>query len=94
MLRKVENRWHRCEFKIAWCFFWQDPRFDDEVDKITGYHTDSLLCMPVKNACDEVIAVAQVVNKNLDNDQGYFTAKDEKVRRQFHPLALKKISLV
>ncbi|XP_065216930.1 dual 3',5'-cyclic-AMP and -GMP phosphodiesterase 11A-like isoform X2 [Planococcus citri] len=57
----------------------EDPRFDDEVDKITGYHTDSLLCMPVKNAYDEVIAVAQVVNKNLDNDQGYFTAKDEKL---------------
>lgn len=57
----------------------QDPRFDDEVDKITGYHTDSLLCMSVKNAFDEIIAVAQVVNKNPDNDVGHFTEKDEKV---------------
>ncbi|KAJ9586234.1 hypothetical protein L9F63_020143, partial [Diploptera punctata] len=56
-----------------------DPRFDDEVDRITGYHTDSLLCMPVKNAYEEVIAVAQVINKNPDIDNGQFTEKDEKV---------------
>ncbi|GLH00338.1 cGMP-specific 3',5'-cyclic phosphodiesterase [Gryllus bimaculatus] len=57
----------------------EDPRFDDEVDRITGYHTDSLLCMPVKNAYDEVIAVAQVINKNPDLDGGTFTHKDEKM---------------
>lgn len=56
-----------------------DPRFDDEVDKITGYHTDSLLCLPVKNTFDEVIAVAQVVNKNPNKDGGHFTFEDEKV---------------
>jgi dual 3',5'-cyclic-AMP and -GMP phosphodiesterase 11 len=49
------------------------------VDRITGYHTDSLLCMPVKNAYDEVIAVAQVINKNPDIDNGQFTKKDEQV---------------
>ncbi|PNF25054.1 hypothetical protein B7P43_G06979, partial [Cryptotermes secundus] len=57
----------------------EDPRFDDEVDRITGYHTDSLLCMPVRNAYDEVIAVAQVINKNPDIDNGQFTEKDEKM---------------
>lgn len=35
--------------------------------------------MPVRNAYDEIIAVAQVVNKNPKNDFGYFTAQDEKV---------------
>jgi hypothetical protein len=35
--------------------------------------------MPVKNAYDEVIAVAQVINKNPDIDNGQFTEKDEKV---------------
>ncbi|XP_068086058.1 dual 3',5'-cyclic-AMP and -GMP phosphodiesterase 11A [Anabrus simplex] len=57
----------------------EDPRFDDEVDRITGYHTDSLLCMPVRNAYDEVIAVAQVINKNPELDGGQFSAKDEKM---------------
>ncbi|XP_075221410.1 dual 3',5'-cyclic-AMP and -GMP phosphodiesterase 11A-like [Lycorma delicatula] len=57
----------------------EDPRFDDEVDRIMGYHTESLLCMPVRNAYDEIIAVAQVVNKNPDRDNGHFTSKDEKL---------------
>lgn len=57
----------------------QDSRFDDEVDRITGYHTETLLCMPVKNAYDEIIAVAQVINKNPEVDCGYFTKKDEKI---------------
>ncbi|XKL59330.1 hypothetical protein PGB90_000346 [Kerria lacca] len=57
----------------------EDPRFDNDVDKITGYHTDSLLCMPVKNAYDEIIAVAQVINKNPDKDCGHFTVEDEKL---------------
>lgn len=35
--------------------------------------------MPVKNAYDETIAVAQVINKNPEVDGGYFTKKDEKV---------------
>ncbi|XP_069951729.1 dual 3',5'-cyclic-AMP and -GMP phosphodiesterase 11A [Cherax quadricarinatus] len=57
-----------------------DPRYNDEVDRITGYHTDSLLCMPVKNSYDEIIAVAQVVNKSADDGScGCFTAKDEKM---------------
>lgn len=70
-------------------FFLQDSRFDDEVDKITGYHTDSLLCMPVRNAYDEIIAVAQVINKNPEHDFGYFTAKDEKVSENFKSSTLK-----
>nr|CAD7409981.1 unnamed protein product [Timema poppensis] len=57
----------------------EDPRFDDEVDRITGYHTDTLLCMPIRNAYEEVIAVAQVINKNPDIDGGQFTNNDEKL---------------
>lgn len=60
-------------------FIPQDPRFDDEVDRIMGYYTSSLLCMPVKNSYEEIIAVAQVNNKNPDKDDGHFTAMDEKV---------------
>ncbi|XP_050695412.1 dual 3',5'-cyclic-AMP and -GMP phosphodiesterase 11A-like isoform X2 [Eriocheir sinensis] len=58
---------------------YQDPRYNDEVDRITGYRTDSLLCLPVKNSYDEIIAVAQVVNKNSDYNHGAFTLKDAKV---------------
>lgn len=61
----------------------QDSRFDDEVDRIMGYYTSSLLCMPVKNSYEEIIAVAQVNNKNPDKDDGHFTSMDEKVRTHF-----------
>ncbi|XP_015367889.1 PREDICTED: dual 3',5'-cyclic-AMP and -GMP phosphodiesterase 11A-like [Diuraphis noxia] len=57
----------------------EDPRFDDEVDRIMGYYTSSLLCMPVKNSYEEIIAVAQVNNKNPDKDGGHFTSMDEKL---------------
>ncbi|XP_042868518.1 dual 3',5'-cyclic-AMP and -GMP phosphodiesterase 11A-like isoform X2 [Penaeus japonicus] len=60
----------------------EDPRYNDEVDRITGYRTDSLLCMPVRNYYGEIIAVAQVVNKCPDEGDGNFscfTAKDERV---------------
>jgi hypothetical protein len=46
--------------------------------------------MPVRNAYDEVIAVAQVINKNPDIDNGQFTEKDEKVT---HPVSQMKTSL-
>lgn len=37
--------------------------------------------MPVKNSYGEIIAVAQVNNKNPDKDDGHFTGMDEKVSR-------------
>lgn len=36
--------------------FLQDPRFNAEVDMITGYKTQSILCLPIKNQRDEVSA--------------------------------------
>jgi dual 3',5'-cyclic-AMP and -GMP phosphodiesterase 11 len=44
--------------------------------------------MPVKNAYEEVIAVAQVINKNPDIDNGQFTEKDEQVT---HKLTRKEV---
>lgn len=70
-----------CVNKIQHNIKLQDSRFDDEVDRIMGYYTSSLLCMPVKNSYEEIIAVAQVNNKNPDKDDGHFTSMDEKVRR-------------
>uniref|UniRef100_A0A4X2KUN9 Phosphodiesterase n=1 Tax=Vombatus ursinus TaxID=29139 RepID=A0A4X2KUN9_VOMUR len=56
---------------------YEDPRFNAEVDQITGYRTQSILCMPIKNHRDEVVGVAQAINKKSENG-GTFTEKDEK----------------
>ena len=50
-----------------------DPRFNPEVDKKTGYRTQSILCMPVKNKKARIIGVTQVLNKK----GGPFTSRDE-----------------
>src|SRR5205823_5782251 len=37
-----------------------DSRFDPDVDKYTGYHTESVLCVPMHNRNNEVLGVFQV----------------------------------
>ncbi|XP_057712258.1 cGMP-specific 3',5'-cyclic phosphodiesterase [Corythoichthys intestinalis] len=56
---------------------YEDPRFNAEVDMITGYKTHSILCLPIKNHRDEVVGVAQAINKK-NSDNGAFTQQDEK----------------
>lgn len=56
---------------------YQDSRFNQEVDRKTGYHTRTILCMAVKNATGEIIGVVQVLNKR----DGAFTAEDEELLR-------------
>lgn len=56
---------------------YEDPRFNAEVDLITGYKTQSILCLPIKNQRDEVVGVAQAINKKCGED-GAFTDQDEK----------------
>ncbi|KAJ8390288.1 hypothetical protein AAFF_G00108570 [Aldrovandia affinis] len=55
---------------------YEDHRFNAEVDQITGYKTQSILCMPIKNHREEVVGVAQAINKCGNN--GTFTEQDEK----------------
>jgi len=43
---------------------YSDPRFNREVDKQTGFHTRSILSLPIKNQEGEVFAVAQLLNRN------------------------------
>ncbi|XP_067131816.1 dual 3',5'-cyclic-AMP and -GMP phosphodiesterase 11A-like [Centruroides vittatus] len=57
----------------------EDPRYDDEVDRIRGYSTNTLLCMPIRNADDEIIAVAQVINKSPMSGCNRFVEEDEKL---------------
>jgi adenylate cyclase len=51
---------------------YSDPRFNREVDRETGFTTDSVLCVPVKNAKGETIGAAEMLNK-IDGD---FTQAD------------------
>ena len=52
---------------------YQDPRFDAEWDRRTGYRTRSTLCVPLKNQHGRSIGVIQVLNKRT----GYFDLEDE-----------------
>ncbi|XP_060113004.1 dual 3',5'-cyclic-AMP and -GMP phosphodiesterase 11A [Heteronotia binoei] len=62
---------------------YQDRRFNDEIDKLTGYKTKSLLCMPIRNNEGEIIGVAQAINKIPGGAP--FTDDDEKVMEMYLP---------
>ena len=51
---------------------YNDPRFNPELDKQTGYRTNSILCMPMRNKEDKIIGVFQLLNKR----KGMFTDDD------------------
>ncbi len=55
---------------------YEDPRFSPETDKLTGYRTRSMLCMPLKNKDAKIIGVFQLLNKK-PSPNGIFTADDE-----------------
>jgi signal transduction histidine kinase/putative methionine-R-sulfoxide reductase with GAF domain len=40
-----------------------DPRFNQEVDRRSGYRTRSILCMPMRNNLGRIVGVIQVLNK-------------------------------
>lgn len=63
--------------RVCCCCGLQDRRFSDEIDKLTGYKTKSLLCMPIRNSDGEIIGVAQAINKSSSGE--LFTEDDEKV---------------
>ncbi|HLX12424.1 MAG TPA: SpoIIE family protein phosphatase [Bacteroidota bacterium] len=50
-----------------------DSRFNPEFDEKTGYHTHTILCMPMRNNTNKIIGVIQLLNKA----DGLFTADDE-----------------
>lgn len=52
---------------------YSDPRFDREIDQHTGFHTSTMLCMPMRNKAGKIIGVFQILNKK----GGPFTAEDE-----------------
>ena len=54
-----------------------DPRFNKETDKMTGYKTESILCMAIFDQ-DRTVAVIQAINKKKEKS-GFepFTEEDE-----------------
>ncbi len=54
---------------------YKDPRFNDQVDRESGFRTRSILCAPIRTAKDEVIGVAQMLNKT----EGRFAQRDLEV---------------
>ncbi|CAL9705881.1 unnamed protein product [Knipowitschia caucasica] len=62
---------------------YEDHRFSDEIDKLTGYKTQSILCMAICSSDGEVIGVVQAINKNPIGTP--FTEDDEKVLQMYLP---------
>lgn len=54
---------------------YSDSRFNQEIDKKTGYHTRNMLTFPMANKLGEIIGVFQVLNKHA----GSFTRNDEEL---------------
>jgi adenylate cyclase len=52
-----------------------DPRFNQEVDRRTGYRTRNILCVPIRNKKREMIGITQVLNKH----GGDFDGEDQKL---------------
>lgn len=58
---------------------YNDPRFDRNIDKRTGYRTKSLLTMAIRDADHEILGVLQALNKI----GGDFTAADEETMARY-----------
>eukprot|EP01063_Lacrimia_lanifica_P002625 TRINITY_DN1139_c0_g1_i1.p1 TRINITY_DN1139_c0_g1~~TRINITY_DN1139_c0_g1_i1.p1 ORF type:complete len:1033 (+),score=321.73 TRINITY_DN1139_c0_g1_i1:149-3247(+) len=54
---------------------YDDDRFNQKVDTLTGYKTTSMMCCPVKDGKGETLAVVQAINKF----EGTFNSYDEAV---------------
>ncbi len=52
---------------------YSDSRFNPDFDKKTGYRTNNMLCMPMRNRDGKIIGVFQILNKK----GGPFTGQDE-----------------
>lgn len=52
---------------------YDDERFDSSVDEKTGYKTENILCVPIQTVKNEIIGVAQAINKS----GSMFTSEDQ-----------------
>lgn len=63
---------------------YENPHFNQTIDRKTGYRTKAILCMPIK-ADDQVIGVLQLINKTTA--PYIFTVDDEDVMNIFLSIA-------
>eukprot|EP01135_Chromosphaera_perkinsii_P011014 Nk52_evm48s2309 gene=Nk52_evmTU48s2309 len=59
---------------------YSDPRFNQEIDRQTGYVTKNILCMPIATSANSIVGVAQMVNKQVGDS---FTKRDEELFQSF-----------
>ncbi|OAF67954.1 hypothetical protein A3Q56_04331 [Intoshia linei] len=59
------------------------PLFNEDIDKMTGFITKNILCFPIKDENNQVMAVAQLCNKKLTNGLSSFTENDERMANTF-----------
>lgn len=64
---------------------YQDPRFNRDFDRKSGFRTRSILCMPIRNTRKKIIGVAQVLNKK--EESAIFTRDDESLLQAFSSIA-------
>lgn len=53
-------------------------RFSEEIDRVTGFQTKSIICAPIHNREDKIIGVIEILNKR---NEDRFTAEDEKTMK-------------
>ncbi|TSA16639.1 MAG: adenylate/guanylate cyclase domain-containing protein [Betaproteobacteria bacterium] len=63
------------EAEIITADAYSNSRFNQEVDRRTGYRTRNILCVPIRNKSREVIGVTQVLNKHT----GDFDIEDQRL---------------
>lgn len=63
---------------------YENDKFNQAIDKKTGYRTRAILCMAIKSN-DQVIGVLQLINKVTGS--GVFTTDDEDVMQIFLAIA-------
>ena len=62
--------------------------FSKQFDQTTGYKTQSILTIPLKNSNDEILGILQIINAlNESKDVVPFSAEDEKMMFHFASIA-------
>ncbi|CAJ1944373.1 unnamed protein product [Cylindrotheca closterium] len=74
---------------------YKDDRFNQTVDKSTGFVTRSILAHPIKDAEGEILGIIEVCNKkNDDGTPGHFTEFDERLLRMLASHVASFISII
>lgn len=68
---------------------YQDPRFNSENDRKTGYTTRSVLCVPIKAVDGDVLGVCQFVNKTRPSGASFNESDEVRVAMLTQQVATK-----